>query len=136
MDHVRWILGIGLASLAASTVLGYAMLIQHMVEGTPSAEIELGGPSALVNYIALTSVLMFLPVALVGFLTDSALRLFRREELWAYAVAGLMGGGLIGWVIGFGPLSDDEVPGPKIWRLALFGLIASSTFWAVVRRKR
>lgn len=99
---------------------------------------ELTEPGLLFKYMIVTSAVTFLPVMLFGSLTDSVLVRLQRQELWAYALAGLIVGAFIGWFLGtFTPQSDDDERSiaTMAWPLALFGLIASSTFWWLVRRK-
>lgn len=134
---LRWLAGIAFASIAASTALGCVFWIQQTIEGPSAGMDDLRGLGSLISYVAFASAVTFLPVALVGSLTDSALIRLRRQEFWAYAMAGLIAGGLIGWFLAtFTPQSDGGGPiAARTWQLALFGLTASSTFWWAVRRK-
>ncbi len=97
---------------------------------------DLREPGRFIGYVVFVSVLTFLPVALVGDLTDLALHRLRRPEFWAYASAGLLAGALIGWALAaVTPQSDvDDGSIARVWQLALFGLTAASTYWWVVRR--
>lgn len=134
---LRWFLGFAFASVAASIALGYAFWIQQAFEGPAAGMMDLTEPGPLFKYVIVTSAVTILPVMLVGSLTDSALVRLRRQELWAYALAGLIVGAFIGWFLSLTPQSDDDERSivAKVWPLALFGLTASSTFWWVVRRK-
>lgn len=134
----RWWLGIALASLTAPMALGSVLYIQQAIAGGPSPEMDdIRGLAPFAIYVGVASVGAFLPVALVGFLTDSVLVRLRRHELWAYALAGLLGGAFIGWFLATYTPRSDEDPNAvtHAWRFALLGITASSTFWWVVRRK-
>jgi hypothetical protein len=133
---LRWWLGIALASVAASTALGFAFAIQQAIEGPSAAMMDLRDAASLFRYVALTSVFMLGPVALFGALADSALVRLGGQSFWAYALGGLLTGALIGWLLAtVTPQSEgDEGVIAKVWHLGLFGLMAASTFWWVVRR--
>lgn len=135
---LRWFLGYAFASVAASIALGYAFWVQQAFEGPSVGMMDLTEPGPLLKYVVVTSAVTILPVMLVGSMTDGVLVRLRRQELWAYALAGLTVGAFIGWFLGtFTPQSDDDERSiaAMVWPLALFGLTASSTFWWAVRRK-
>lgn len=129
--------GFALASVVASASLGGALWLQQTVAGPSAGMDDLRGPGPLIGYLAFASVMTFLPVALIGALTDIALHRLRRPDLWAYASAGLIAGALIGWALAALTPQSDEDDGSiaRVWQLALFGLTAASTYWWAVRRK-